>query len=75
MGGSTSPPRAVGVSILDLHGRQIAAVGNDHLADGAHVVAVNPETHRSFYPIARGADGRPALREYQPEPVTPRYTR
>jgi DNA-binding beta-propeller fold protein YncE len=56
------------VSILDLHGRQLAAVGNDHLAAGAHVVAVDPATHHSFYPIPSGADGRPALREFAAAP-------
>lgn len=56
------------VTILDLRDHQLAAIGNDHLADGAHVVAVDPESHHSFYPIATGADGRPALREYEPVP-------
>jgi DNA-binding beta-propeller fold protein YncE len=54
------------VTILDLHDRQLALVGNDHLADGAHVVAVDPGTHHSFYPIPAGSNGQPALLERQP---------
>jgi hypothetical protein len=38
-------------------------LGSGHLADGAHVVAVDPTTHHSFYPVPQGADGRPALLE------------
>ncbi len=40
--------------------------GRSHLADNAHVVAVDPTTHRSFYPVPHGTNGRPALLSYQP---------
>jgi DNA-binding beta-propeller fold protein YncE len=54
------------VTILDLHDRTLAATASAYLADGAHVVAVNPNTHHSYYPVPAGADGRPALLERDP---------
>jgi DNA-binding beta-propeller fold protein YncE len=54
------------VTTLDLHGHNLTVSGSAHLADGAHVVAVDPATHRSFYPIPAGTNGRPALLEREP---------
>jgi DNA-binding beta-propeller fold protein YncE len=56
------------LSVLDQHDRGAALIASRHLADGAHVVAIDPTTHRGFYPIPRGADGHPALLEQQPVP-------
>lgn len=56
------------VTILDRHGRTLTVTGSAFLADGAHVVAVDPATHRSYFPIPAGPDGNPALLAYQPEP-------
>jgi DNA-binding beta-propeller fold protein YncE len=46
--------------------RHLTVWGSSHLADGAHVVAVDPATHRTFYPIPSGSDGRPVLLLYDP---------
>jgi DNA-binding beta-propeller fold protein YncE len=54
------------VTILDLRDRKLTVAGSGHLADGAHVVAVDPGTHHSFYPVPAGALGRPALLEQEP---------
>ena len=54
------------VTILDQHDRQLTVLGSDHLADGAHVVAVDSATHHSYYPLTVGTDGRPALLEAEP---------
>jgi DNA-binding beta-propeller fold protein YncE len=54
------------VTTLDLHGHNLAVTGSGHLADNAHVVAVDPNTHRSFYPVPAGANGHPALLEREP---------
>ncbi|MCE3555461.1 YncE family protein [Pseudonocardia sp. RS11V-5] len=54
------------LAVLDLAGRQLTLVGLDHVADGAHIVAVDPNTHHSYYPIPVGSDGRPALLERVP---------
>ena len=53
------------VTVLDLRDRRLSVTGSGHLADGAHVVAVDPNTHHSFYPVPGGADGRPALLEQE----------
>ena len=54
------------VTILDLHERTLAVTASAYLADGAHVVAVDPDSHHSYYPVPAGADGRPALLERDP---------
>lgn len=54
------------VSTLDLRGQQLSISGSDHLADDAHVVAVDPDTHHSYYPVPAGANGHPALLEFAP---------
>jgi DNA-binding beta-propeller fold protein YncE len=56
------------VSILDRTGRSAVLVASRHLADGAHVVALDPNTHHTYYPIPHGPDGRPALLEQEPAP-------
>jgi Uncharacterized conserved protein len=54
------------LTTLDNHGRHLTVTGHAHLADGAHVVAIDPTTHRTYYPIPHGAAGHPALTGYQP---------
>jgi DNA-binding beta-propeller fold protein YncE len=53
------------LTILDEHDRNLTGTGRAHLADGAHVVAVDPTTHRSFYPVPHGERGAPALLIFQ----------
>ena len=43
-------------------------IGSAHLADGAHVVAIDPATQRSYYPVPSWSDGHPALLERAPAP-------
>jgi DNA-binding beta-propeller fold protein YncE len=54
------------VTTLDLHDHSLAVSGSGHLADGAHVVAVDITTHRSYYPVPSGTNGHPALLEREP---------
>ena len=49
------------ITVLAETNRQLTVLGSGHLADGAHVVAVDPATHRSYYPIAQGPDDHPQL--------------
>jgi DNA-binding beta-propeller fold protein YncE len=49
------------VSLLTEHDRHLAVTGSGQLADNAHVVAVDPVTHRSYFPIAAGPGGKPTL--------------
>ena len=52
------------VTTLDNHDRDLVLTGRAHLADGAHVVAVDPTTHRSYYPVPNG--NHPILLTFQP---------
>jgi hypothetical protein len=54
------------LAILDEHDRHLVVTGSGRLADAAHVVAVDPGTHRSYYPIPAGHDGRPVLLVFDP---------
>jgi len=54
------------LSILTESNRHLTVTGSSHLADGAHIVAVDPGTHRSYYPIPSGSTGRPVLLLYDP---------
>jgi DNA-binding beta-propeller fold protein YncE len=54
------------LTTLDLHDHTPAVSGSGHLADGAHVVAVDAGTHLSYYPVPTGSNGHPALLEREP---------
>lgn len=54
------------LTILDEHDRTLTVAGSSHLAAGAHVVAVDPTTHRSFYPVPHGHAGGPTLLIFRP---------
>ena len=54
------------LTVLDTTGTTLTVTGRGPLGDGAHVVALDPATHRTYYPIPYGADGRPVLRAYEP---------
>src|SRR5262249_54821202 len=54
------------LTTLDLRDHTLAVSGSGHLADNAHVVAVDPDTHRSYYPVPSGSNGHPALLEREP---------
>ncbi len=55
------------VTVAELRGHQLVVTGQDHLADNAHVVALDPTTHHSFFPIPADTHGQPALLEQQPD--------
>jgi DNA-binding beta-propeller fold protein YncE len=55
------------VSAFDRRDGHTTAVGAEHLAEGAHTLALNPADHHTFFPIPKGAaDGGPALWEFEP---------
>jgi DNA-binding beta-propeller fold protein YncE len=56
------------LTTLDVHDRRTTVTGSSHLADGAHVVAVDPNTHRSYFPVPHGPDNHPALLVFDPAP-------
>ncbi|MFD8388272.1 hypothetical protein ACFV2N_03435 [Streptomyces sp. NPDC059680] len=53
------------VPTADNRNRHPTVTGRARLADGAHVVAVDPTTHR-YYPVPDGSDGHPALHVRRP---------
>ncbi|WP_406234175.1 YncE family protein [Nocardia sp. NBC_01009] len=54
------------VSLFDRRDATTVAVGSTHLADGAHSLALDPDTHRSYVPIPKGPGGGPVLWEFEP---------
>ncbi|MFE4458476.1 YncE family protein [Nocardia tengchongensis] len=53
------------VSVLERRAAHTTPVGAEHLADGAHIVVVDPADHHSYFPIAAGTSG-PVLWEFEP---------
>jgi DNA-binding beta-propeller fold protein YncE len=45
------------LAIAVLHDHNVAVIRSGHLADDGHVVAVDPNTHRSYYPAPGGPHG------------------
>jgi DNA-binding beta-propeller fold protein YncE len=56
------------VTVLTEQDGKLKVAGSDHLADGAHVVAVDPATHHSYFPIPSGSGGQPVVLESAPTP-------
>jgi DNA-binding beta-propeller fold protein YncE len=54
------------VTTLDRQAGAFVVTGSAHLANAAHVVALDPTTHRSYYPVPSGSSGHPALLEAAP---------
>lgn len=54
------------LTVLDNRNHDLTVTGRAPLAYGAHVVALDPTTHRSYYPVPHGTGGHPALLTYQP---------
>ncbi len=51
------------VTTLDNHHRRLTLTHREHLGDDAHVVAVDPTTGHSYYPLPTGPGGHPTLLE------------
>jgi DNA-binding beta-propeller fold protein YncE len=49
------------VTVLQRHGRRLHVIYSDYLAHDAHVVAVDPATGRSYYPVLGASGGHPAV--------------
>jgi hypothetical protein len=54
------------VSVFDHDHGRLTARGSAHLADGAHSLALDPTTHHTYFPIAKGPNGAPVLWEFEP---------
>ncbi|MFF0634393.1 YncE family protein [Nocardia sp. NPDC004151] len=53
------------VSAFDIRTGRPAPIGAEHLADGAHVVVVDPADHHVYFPVPAAASG-PVLWEFEP---------
>jgi DNA-binding beta-propeller fold protein YncE len=54
------------LTVFDLSRPGVILLGRDHPGANAHSVAVDPATHRVFFPLVKGAKGTPVLRMMQP---------
>ncbi len=54
------------LAIFDIDKPGLTLVGHEHPGAASHSVAVDPATHRAFFPLAVGPNGRPVLRIMRP---------
>jgi DNA-binding beta-propeller fold protein YncE len=54
------------LTVFELTRPGFALLGRQHPADASHSVAVDPTTHRVYFPLAHGQNGAPTLRIMQP---------
>jgi DNA-binding beta-propeller fold protein YncE len=57
------------LTVFDLTRPGVNLLGRDHPGSHAHSVAVDPATHRTFFPLVKGPRGTPVLRIMQPSNV------
>lgn len=54
------------VTVVDLKQAGVSVVGQDNPGNHAHTVAADPATHRVFFPLQAGPNGKPVLRIMRP---------
>jgi hypothetical protein len=54
------------ITVFDINRKGVVLIGHDHCGDNAHSVAVDPATHRVFFPLMKGPKGKPVLRIMRP---------
>jgi DNA-binding beta-propeller fold protein YncE len=54
------------LTVFDVKRPGVVLVGHDHPGEHAHSVAVDPATHRVFFPLLQGPSGTPVLRILKP---------
>jgi DNA-binding beta-propeller fold protein YncE len=54
------------VRVFDLQKPALVSIGREHPGSASHSVAVDPSTHRVFFPLAIGPRGTPVLRIMRP---------
>jgi len=57
------------LTVFDLRLPGVVLVGHDRPGDNAHSIAVDPTTHRAFFPLLSGPKGTPVLRIMRPSGV------
>jgi hypothetical protein len=54
------------LTVFDIRQPGVVLVGHDNPGPNAHSVAVDPATHRVFFPLRAGPSGAPVLRIMRP---------
>jgi YVTN family beta-propeller protein len=54
------------LKVFDLTQPGLVTIDSEHPGDSSHTVAVDPGTHRVFFPLMRGPKGTPVLRIMRP---------
>ncbi|MFO0748905.1 MAG: hypothetical protein U1F43_25050 [Myxococcota bacterium] len=57
------------LTVFDIAAPGLTLVGHDHPGANAHTVAVDPTTHRVYFPLPKGAAGKPVLRIMRPSEI------
>jgi YVTN family beta-propeller protein len=58
--------------VFDIGKPGLVVIDREHPGDNAHSVAVDPATHRVFFPLMAGPNGKPVMRIIQPKlPAAP----
>jgi len=54
------------LTVFDINQPKLALIGHDQPGAASHTVAVDPNTHRVFFPLREGSKRRPVLRIMKP---------
>src|SRR5262249_48199390 len=54
------------LTVFDINQPGVALIGHDSPGNNSHTVAVDPATHRVFFPLVSGPNGTPDLRIMRP---------
>ena len=57
------------LTVFDIQKPGVALIDHDTPGDNAHTVAVDPVTHRVFFPLQSGPNGKPVLRIMKPSGI------
>jgi DNA-binding beta-propeller fold protein YncE len=57
------------LTVFDVQQRGVVAVGSERPGKNAHSIAVDPSTHRVFFPLMVGPKGTPVLRIMKPQGI------
>jgi YVTN family beta-propeller protein len=57
--------------VFDIGQPGLVTIDKEHPGDNAHSVAVDPATHRVFFPLMAGPNGSPVMRIMQPKLASP----
>ena len=58
------------LTVFDIGSPGFTSIDKEHVGSNAHSVAVDPATHRVFFPLMTGPNGTPVLRIMQPSSST-----